>query len=57
MKREIIDLFSELISYETTSDSESGKFPSTDTQISFGKILEVKLKEIGLENVNVSMVM
>lgn len=53
MKREIIDLFSELISYETTSDSESGKFPSTDTQISFGKILEVKLKEIGLENVNV----
>lgn len=53
MKREIIDLFSELISYETTSDSESGKFPSTDTQISFGKILEIKLKEIGLENVNV----
>ena len=30
MKREIIDLFSELISYETTSDSESGKFPSTN---------------------------
>ena len=53
MKREIIDLFSELISYKTTSDSESGKFPSTDTQISFGKILEIKLKEIGLENVNV----
>ena len=53
MKREIIDLFSELISYETTSDSESGKFPSTDTQISFGKILEIKLKDIGLENVNV----
>lgn len=53
MKREIIDLFSELISYETTSDSESGQFPSTNTQISFGKLIESKLKEIGLENVNV----
>lgn len=53
MKKEIINLFSELIAFETTSDSESKKYPSTDSQLAFGKVLREKLSSFGLTDVNI----
>ena len=47
------DIFLDIIKYETTSDPTSSSYPSTDSQLEFGKVLEEKLKNIGVSNVNI----
>ena len=47
------DIFIDIIKYETTSDSSSSTFPSTKTQIDFGKVLAKRLIDIGVSNVNI----
>ena len=47
------DIFLDIIKYETTSDPTSSSYPSTDSQLEFGKVLAEKLKNIGVSNVNI----
>ncbi|MBR5468077.1 MAG: peptidase T [Firmicutes bacterium] len=49
--KSIRERFLKYISFDTKSDEESTSFPSTDTQLDFGKILVKELEEIGLENI------
>lgn len=45
---DIIERFLNYVSYETTSDEDSTKTPSTDSQIPLLKLLEKELSEMGL---------
>ena len=47
----VTERFLKCISFNTKSDEESQSFPSTDTQLDFGKILVKELEEIGLKNI------
>jgi len=47
----VTERFLKYISYNTKSDEESTSFPSTDTQLAFGRMLVSELEEIGLKNV------
>ena len=47
----VTERFLKYISFNTKSDEESQSFPSTDTQLDFGKILVKELEEIGLKNI------
>lgn len=47
------DIFLDIIKYETTSDPTSSSYPSTESQLEFGKVLAEKLKNIGVSNVNI----
>lgn len=49
--KDIKSRFLEYVKKETTSDPESKTFPTTKTQLEFGKDLVEELKEIGLCNV------
>lgn len=53
MKEELLSLFTELISIETTSDDTSANYPSTESQELFAEILAGKLSTMGLEEVSV----
>ncbi len=53
MKERIIDLFTTLIRYDTTSDSSSNTYPSTESQYYFAEILAGKLSTIGMKNVSI----
>ncbi|AEF17869.1 Peptidase T [Thermoanaerobacterium xylanolyticum LX-11] len=45
--------FLRYVKYETTSDENSSKCPSTEGQMAFAKVLSDELKSIGLEDVSV----
>jgi len=49
--KSVTERFLKYISFDTKSDEESNYFPSTDTQLGFGRILVRELEEIGLENI------
>jgi tripeptide aminopeptidase len=57
--KEMLDFFLEdakerflrYVKIESTSKHDAGKYPSTDTQLEFGKVLVKELKDIGLINV------
>ncbi len=50
-KEYALNLFKELISKNTQSDENSETYPSTTAQLSFGKYLTEKFKEIGLSKI------
>lgn len=47
----MIENFLRFVKIETTSDGSSSTFPSTNTQLSFAKILKEYLSDIGLEQI------
>lgn len=53
IKENVLNTFLNLISFDTKSDANSKTYPSTKTQIEFGKILANKCKLIGLSNVEI----
>lgn len=53
MKNKILELFKDLISYNTQSDSNSEKYPSTNSQLIFGKHLFNICERIGLEEISI----
>lgn len=53
MKKEIIDLFTRLIKYDTTSDPESKDYPSTEAQIFYADVLAGELTRIGLKDISI----
>ena len=53
MKERIIDLFTTLIKYDTTSDSESLTYPSTESQFYFAEVLAGMLSSIGMKDINI----
>lgn len=53
MTEEMIELFKELISIDTSSNPDSEEFPSTETQNLFAEILAGKLAELGVEDIQV----
>ena len=48
------DTFFEIVKYDTGSDPESATAPSTAKQLDLAKVLLEKLKELGLDNVELS---
>lgn len=53
MKKEIIDLFTRLIKYDTTSDPESNDYPSTEAQVFYADVLAGELTRIGLKDISI----
>lgn len=53
MKKEIIDLFTRLIKYDTTSDPESKDYPSTEAQVFYADVLAGELTRIGLKDISI----
>lgn len=53
MTEEMIGLFKELVSIDTTSDPDSKESPSTESQNLFAEILAGKLSELGIEDIKV----
>lgn len=51
MKNKLLERFSTYISFATTSDDASEKYPSTDSQLVFGDYLVEELEKIGMEDV------
>lgn len=51
MKEKIIDLFTRLIKFDTTSNPESKEYPSTESQFFYADILAAELTKIGLKEV------
>lgn len=51
MKNKLLERFSKYISFATTSDDASEKYPSTDSQLVFGDYLVEELKKIGMQDV------
>lgn len=49
----LIEIFCDLIKFDTTSDPYSSIYPSTNSQREFGKILAKKCEDIGLDNVKI----
>ena len=49
----VADLFLELIKHDTQADECSDTYPSTISQIKFGKMLAEKCRKIGLSDVNI----
>ena len=47
------DIFLDIIKYDTTSDELSKSYPSTETQLQFGKMLADKLKTFGASNIEI----
>ena len=50
-RTDLTELFFELVSYDTSSDTVSGDYPSTESQFYFGEVLLGKLSQIGLSDV------
>ena len=51
MKDKIIDLFTRLIKFDTTSNPESDDYPSTESQFFYADILAAELTKIGLKKI------
>lgn len=51
MKKDIIDLFTRLIKYDTTSNPESQDFPSTEAQTFYSDVLAGELTRIGIKDI------
>lgn len=51
---ECVKKFLNYVKWETTSDPESGKHPSTPTQIEFGKFLKTEMEKVGLTDVKMT---
>lgn len=49
----LIEIFCDLIKFDTTSAACSSTYPSTNSQREFGKILAKKCEDIGLDNVKI----
>lgn len=57
MKNELLNRFIKYVKIHSTSDSnnaDNGIQPSTERQFDFAKILEAEMKEIGLQNVQIT---
>jgi tripeptide aminopeptidase len=53
MKLEIIDLFLDLIKFDTTSAPDSDTYPSTETQSFYAEVLAGKLMSTGVKEINI----
>lgn len=53
MKKRLIEIFENIIKFDTTSDSESSTYPSTEAQFFFAEILAGILSSIGIKNINI----
>ena len=53
MKERIIELFTSLIKYDTTSNSDSKTYPSTESQFFFAEVLAGMLSSIGMKDINI----
>lgn len=53
MKKDLIDLFSRLIKYDTTSNPKSKEFPSTESQVFYSDVLVAELMRIGLKDISI----
>lgn len=51
LQKDALKRFLEYIKIDTTSDENTGTFPSTEKQFNLGKILAKELKELGFQNV------
>ncbi|MDR1809247.1 MAG: peptidase T [Prevotella sp.] len=49
---EVIDRFLNYVKFETTSDPETGKTPSTPTQLVFAEALKKELQDMGLQDIS-----
>ncbi len=53
MKAKLIDLFTRLIKYDTTSDPESKDYPSTEDQTFYADVLAGELTRIGIKDISI----
>jgi tripeptide aminopeptidase len=53
MKQEIIDLFLDLIKFDTTSAPDSDTYPSTETQSFYAEVLAGKLMSTSVKEINI----
>lgn len=53
MKEKLIELFTSLIKFDTTSDPDSENYPSTEAQFFYGDILAGELAKAGAENIGI----
>lgn len=53
MKDQIIELFTRLIKYDTTSDPESKEYPSTESQVFYADVLAGELTRIGIKDISI----
>lgn len=53
MKEKIIDLFTRLIKYDTTSNPESEDYPSTESQFFYADILAAELTKAGIKEISI----
>lgn len=53
MKNDIINLFFDLIKFDTTSDADSKDYPSTESQVFFADVLAGKLSSLGIDNIGI----
>lgn len=51
MSQSVLDRFLRYVTYDTTSQEESGTFPSTPGQLAFGQVLAEELRSLGLSDV------
>ena len=51
MKKRLIELFTQLIKFDTTSNSNSSTYPSTEAQFYFADVLAGMLSAIGLKDI------
>ena len=50
MVMDILERFKKYIAFDTMSDENSSTYPSAESELQFGKMLEKDLKEIGVTN-------
>lgn len=53
MREKIIELFRELIKFDTTSNPESEDYPSTEAQFFYADVLAAHLTKIGIEDISI----
>lgn len=53
MKKRLIEIFTNLIKFDTTSNSESSTYPSTENQFFFSEVLAGILSGIGMKDINI----
>lgn len=53
MKEKLIDLFTRLIKFDTTSNPDSEDYPSTESQFFYADILAAELTKIGLKKISI----
>ena len=53
MRENLIELFCELIKFDTTSNPESEDYPSTESQFFYADVLAAHLSKIGMEEISI----